>query len=976
MWIDPESSLAITATFSAEPVTESLQFWIQRLMLPFAVKHTSINQVFQTLLDSTGVFARNRRGVNVVMIRWQDLGEPQQLEANARTLIETLARAGVQLGAPLVVLTCPCSPRFMSNTAFAALARELDEEVGERVARIPDIHYISAAAVQDLYPVSDIHDPISERLAQIPYKADFFVALGTVLVRKAVSLRRAPYKVIVVDLDNTLWTGVVGEDGWDGVRIEAERLALQKFLLEQRDQGALLAICSKNDEKDAWDVFERRPEMLLKKDHFLAWQINWEPKSANLRAIAKQLCLGTDSFIFLDDDGKECAEMRAQVPEVLTLQLPKTLEDLPHFLRNVWAFDRGKVTTEDRLRVQSYEQERCRTMEAQKAQSLEDFVAALALQVTIEPARPDMLSRVAQLTQRTNQFNTTTIRRTEAEVRSALENGTLQCITVAVTDRFGDYGNVGAVLYSFDSSALVVDSFLLSCRALGRGVEHAMVRYLGQEALRHEAQDVVIRFIASAKNAPALRFLDSLEFTGESGGLYTRSFRIKAGYASQLVYRPAARDESVQEQKQLEPRPDSIWFGAIDYSDLAARLKTVGAISAEIRSKRSMPETGDTPPDLTASSRIPRNQTEAQLASIWAEVLRLPSVSIHDDFFEMGGNSVRAVELLVRVVETFDRPDLTLSAVLEAPTVARFGAALGNRRQVRCLIPLRESGSRPPFFCVPGVGGNVLGFRGLAANLPADQPFWALQAPGLDGSGTVDDARQIAALYLDEIRTVQPHGPYFLGGGCIGGVIAFEMAQQLTAQDEEVAFLALMDAYNPAFGKMISRPRYVLCHARYFAQRLTLKTAEVARAICQRFLRSLLEQQAISSRVANKAPSRANDAIRDLQQRVRDANYRAGWGYVPAPYRGRITLFRAATRMLEPYRDRYLGWGPVAAGGIDLEVIPGRHAAFDRVVHGEILDRYLRQAQNKAAQGQRVVRAVPQVIQPGWPGWSYGTQGA
>lgn len=202
------------------------------------------------------------------------------------------------------------------------------------------------------------------------------------------------------------------------------------------------------------------------------------------------------------------------------------------------------------------------------------------------------------------------------------------------------------------------------------------------------------------------------------------------------------------------------------------------------------------------------------------------------------------------------------------------------------------------------------------------------------------------------------------------------MAQQLTAQGEEVAFLALMDAYNPAFGKMISRPRYVLCHARYCAQRLTIKTAEVALAICRKFLRSLIEQQAISSRAANKAPSRANDAIRDLQQRVRDANYRAGWGYVPAPYRGRITLFRAATRMLEPYRDRYLGWGPVAAGGIDLEVIPGRHAAFDRVVHGEILDRYLRQAQNKVAQGQRVVRAMPQVIQPGWPGWSYGTQGA
>jgi FkbH-like protein len=948
-----KGSIAISATFSSEPLTESLQFWVDRLKLPFSVKHAAFNQVFQTLLDQVGLFAANADGVNVALIRWQDLGDSEQLENNAKSLIETIARAGNQLSAPLIVLNCPCSPVFLSDPGSTALALRLDHELAQRVATLSNIHLISSASVQEFYPVSNVDDPISERLAQIPYTAEFYAALGTILARKAASLRRSPYKVIVVDLDNTLWTGVAGEDGWQGVRIDGGRLALQELLLKQREQGALLAVCSKNNENDAWEVFERRPEMLLKKQHFSAWQINWDPKSVNIRRIAQQLSLGADSFIFLDDCGKECAEVRAQAPEVLTLQIPASSSDLLSFVRHIWAFDRGKATAEDRLRVESYEREQTRALEAQKAGSLEDFVASLALQVTIEPLRPEMIARVAQLTQRTNQFNTTTIRRTEAELKSTLDERSLQGITVAVTDRFGDYGNVGAVLYNVVSSSLVVDSFMLSCRALGRGVEHAIVRYLGEEAQRHQAEDVVIRFIASPKNALALRFLDSLESTGESGGLYTRSFRIKADYATQLVYRPLAGSENEQLQKVSQPelRASAVCSAAIDYSGLAASLNTVSAIRAEI-CKSKPAEEFEAASSATPGSAAPRNDTEAELVKIWAEVLQKPTVGIHDDFFELGGTSLRAVGLLVRVVETFDRPDLVLSMVLEAPTVARFAVALGNQQRVRCLVPIREQGSRPPFFCIPGVGGNVLGFRGMAAHLPEDQPFYGLQAPGLDGSETVDDAKRIAAMYIEEIRTIQPQGPYFLGGGCIGGIFALEMAQQLRAQGEEVAFLALMDAYNPAYSKMISRFKYFYCHGRFLGQRAMAKASKIAR----RFLSRHGEQrrnhnQPISPLQSNRKDSVANDPL-EILRRVHDANLRAGQQYTPLPYKGKITVFRAATRKAEPYQDNYLGWGPVAKGGIDVEVIPGRHSDYEPRVHAQMLDQHLRLAQNMSLQSK------------------------
>jgi FkbH-like protein len=976
----PERTLAISATFTAEPINESLEFWFERLKLSFKIRHAAFNQVFQTLLDPAGVFATNHDGVNVVLVRWQDFGEGEQLQANAASFVETLSRAASQMKVPLVVVSCPCSPSFLEVEQRAGLAAQLDTRLAKLVESVSNLHLLPAAAIENLYPVSEIDDPIGERLGDIPFTGEFFAALGTCLVRKALSFSRPPRKVAVVDLDNTVWGGVVGEDGWEQVRIEPAHRELQQFLLEQRRDGLLLAICSKNNENDAWEVFERRPEMLLKKEHIAAWRIDWNPKSANIRAIAKDLSLGADSFVFLDDDSKECAEMRANAPEVLTIQVPKDGTVLGHFLRHMWAFDRAKATAEDRKRGESYQQEIARGAEAKKAATLEDFVAALDLKVTIEPLRAEMLPRVAQLTQRTNQFNTTTIRRTEGEIRSALEAGTLHCITIAVTDRFGDYGNVGAVLYSLDSAALVVDSFLLSCRALGRGVEHQIVRYLGAEALRQNLGEVALRFIASPKNAPALQFLDSLESTGESGGLYVRLFRVKADYASQLAYRPVAYAGLKEVESQAESMPEStpraLPSAAIDYQEIASELSTVPAIRREIRKARTSVGT-----PVGSDPTAPRNAIEAKLASIWADVLQVPSVGIHDDFFELGGDSLRAVELLVRILDSYDdssdAPEMTLSTLLESPTVASFAAILGQRREVRCLVPLRETGSRPPFFCVPGGGGNVLSFRTLAMNLPEDQPFWALQAPGLDGSATVDNASEVAALYLDEVRTVQPRGPYFLGGGSYGGVIAFEMAQQLIAQGEQVALLALLDTYNLAYGKMIPRTKAIYCHARFFAQRAAAATWRLARTPAKQWPKHVRQLGRTSAKLAggmlrmvvsppkNQSQPKPAGPVRDLKaepnraievlERVRDANMRAVERYTPKPFPGKITLFRASIRMSEPYQDKYLGWKPVAAGGIEMEIVPGHHSGFDRRELGEALDRHLRRAQNQYLAGNAQV---------------------
>ncbi len=220
----------------------------------------------------------------------------------------------------------------------------------------------------------------------------------------------------------------------------------------------------------------------------------------------------------MDDNPKECRETEAQAPAVLALALPADADEIPEFLRHVWAFDRARVTEEDRRRPELYAQKAQRARAAQSAASLEEFLQSLGLEITIEPMRPEQVARVAQLTQRTNQMNAGGIRRSEDELR-ALEDA--ECLTVSVKDRFGDYGLTGAMVYRAIGDALHADTFLLSCRALGRGVEHRMAARLGEIALARGLARVEIRFQLTRRNRPARLFLDVDRracFEGERGG--------------------------------------------------------------------------------------------------------------------------------------------------------------------------------------------------------------------------------------------------------------------------------------------------------------------------------------------------------------------------------------------------------------------------------------------------------------------------
>lgn len=632
---------AISASFTAEPIQPVVEFWGRRLNTGFEVRFAPYNQLLQTILDPAGVFAANQHGINVLLFRLEDLAQFSpgdarglaQIEANAHELIQVVRDASARLAVPLLVSMCLPSPAFVADPARARSAREISSRINSAMSDVPGVQFISCEQVDRLYPVENPHDPGAERLGRIPYTELYFCALGTALVRHAHSLFTPPYKAIALDCDNTLWQGICGEDGPSGIVVDPSRRALQEFVLEQREAGMLLTMASKNNEQDVLDTFDANPQMPLKLRHFVAWRLNWDAKAGNLVSLASELNLGIDSLIFVDDNPKECAEVSENVPEALALPLPEDITRVPEFLKHVWAFDHPVVTEEDRNRNAYYAQSQQFGREIKQATDLNGFIASLRLNVSILPLAAERVSRVAQLTQRTNQFNFTTIRRSETEIQALAGEG-LECFTVEVEDRFGAYGLVGVLVFREAASTLAIDTFLLSCRVLGRGVEHRMMAWLGEEAVRRGLDSVTARLVVTRKNQPAQQFLHAI-----SGGADTAEIRFDAAVLASLAWTPATSIEAPA------PRPKTPGPGArrfVDYAAIAHNLFAPAQILEAIRRETTL--------DAPDAELTP---TERELAGIWSDLLRQPKVSVSDNFFDLGGHSLLAVLLVVRVREAF-----------------------------------------------------------------------------------------------------------------------------------------------------------------------------------------------------------------------------------------------------------------------------------------------------------------------------------
>lgn len=648
----PAPQLLVGASFTATPLEEPLRFWFEELGLSHELEFAPYQQLLASLIDSTGPYAANRAGANIVLFRLEDLAsESADLEAHAWELVSAIQQAAARDTVPMLVSICPDSPRFLETEQHHALARKLRQSIPAAIEGEPNLYYLSAEAAIARYEVTEVDDPVAERTAHIPYRESFFTALATQLVRTVAALERAPLKVIGVDCDNTLWSGVCGEDGPEQVTVDEGRKALQHVLAAQRQGGVLLAITSKNNAGDVEETFAAHPEMPLRLTDFAASRINWAPKSDNLISLAGELKLGLDSFAMVDDDAKECGEIRRECPAVLTVQIPHETRRLPRFLQHLWLFDQvRRATAEDLRRSEHYAAQAARARVEEQTHDLAGFLATLRLEVVFAPVTAETLPRAAQLTVRTNQMNTTLRRSSEAELRAQLESHELEGFTVTVADRFGSYGLVGLLLYRLGDDQLIVHGLLLSCRALGRGVEHRMLAHAAEIATSHSKSQVAIEFVAGPRNQPAREFLASLpgaKLDHDGPGIVIAP----AAVLEKLVYVPKAAPapgQTASEAPSFEAGVSAKSGGSsmrgFDYERIARDYQTAARIAAAVASRRQ--ERAQVTHSVSAAPQTPLEQ---QLAAIWCDLLGIPVVGVDDDFFDLGGHSLLAVQLLSRI---------------------------------------------------------------------------------------------------------------------------------------------------------------------------------------------------------------------------------------------------------------------------------------------------------------------------------------
>lgn len=690
-------ALRLVSSFTAEPVAESLAFLGKAFRMPVRLDFAPYGQVMQELLDPASVALSQRQGAVALLWRLADLagedaagGDTALLAAAERFgefagAVESAAR---RISVPLVVLRCPDRPDLEESAQWRALQARADRRLaGFGGAVIPS--------------VADWHDPAGEREGHVPYTDAGFGEISLALTRRLAVRLLPARKLAVLDADNTLWDGVVGEVGPGGLRVDPARRAFQEMLVERQRNGLLLAVVSKNEIEDVEAAFAALPDMPLRPEHLVSVKASWRAKSEVIAELARDLGLGLDSFAFIDDNPVECAEVRSRLPMVTVLPYPVAEGATEAWLDRLWALDTGPAGTEDRQRTQMYRENAARAEAQAESGDFRAFLESLRLEVDIRLLAEEDIARAAQLTQRTNQFNTTTRRMTVEAVR-ARDMATAPVYTIRVRDRFGDYGLVGLACLGFESDALAVETLLLSCRVLGRGVEQRIACFLGELAAERGLARLRFAYVATTRNRPAAGFLESLPGVERERRDGEEFFALDALAVVEMDLSAAIPDPASPEAKDGAET-------VAERTDGPARARAFEAVAEQWRDGaglcRALHATAPEPArekEARADYVAPADGIEADIAALWREVLALPRVGARDDFFRIGGTSLAAARMIGRLGDLVGRR-LTLTDLMDHRTPAMLaslamaarpaegGIAADPGRRVYPLSPSQEA---------------------------------------------------------------------------------------------------------------------------------------------------------------------------------------------------------------------------------------------------------------------------------------------
>ena len=522
--------VSVLSTFTAQFLAPYLQ--VEGALRGFAIApwFAPWGQIEEQALDDHSELHAQKCDAIVVLARFEELdpvmqdrslamsdGEKMErlaaLEARFESLISGLRQ---RAKCPVFVANCPPPTLPAEGLAAPSLSHSqaaLIEMFNHALAALcrtqPDVFIFDLARIVNEHGRCDWFDPKLYFLARVPFGASAQITLAKALVRTLRAAVVPSAKVLVLDLDGTLWGGVLGEDGVGGIALGDEYpgnvfKAFQKYVRTLKERGVLLAIASKNNVADVDEVFARHAEMALRREDFAAVRIDWREKSGNLREIAAELNVGLDALVFFDDSAFEREEVRRALPMVTVLDVPESPLGYIGAIEDSAAFDRLTLSAEDRQRTALYHGQAERSVAERAASSSAEFLQSLGLVATIGVVDADTLPRVAQLLAKTNQFNLTTRRHSAAEIQAMIDAGAV-ALWLRLADRFGDHGLVGVAIAQAEAGAARIDTFLLSCRVLGRGAEVALLADL---ALRMSARAEVLigEFLPTAKNAQVAEF--------------------------------------------------------------------------------------------------------------------------------------------------------------------------------------------------------------------------------------------------------------------------------------------------------------------------------------------------------------------------------------------------------------------------------------------------------------------------------------
>lgn len=524
--------IAVLRNFTIEPLIPVIKGEAIRLGLAPDVYVADFDAIAESVLNSTSQLYKHKPDI-ILVAQWAETVSPLlttkfltlstgQVEDEVTRIVDTmvswLSAIRSNCDAPVVVNNFPL-PSFATLGILDYQAEyyqmhtvlKLNNELLKLSRKFKDVYWLDALGLFARVGYVAAFDERNWQVARAPISKHALLPLGLEYAKFIRALRGKTRKCLVLDCDNTLWGGVVGEDGLDGIKLGntypgSSFVSFQQECVNLYNRGVILALCSKNNEVDVLDVFRNHPESVLKVHHFSSWQINWDDKATNLSRIAEELNIGIDSLVFVDDNVFECDWVRKQLPQVEVVNLSKETYHYRKELMLSGYFDSLTFSGEDKKRSQMYVSDNQRKQFLKTASSFEDYLSGLGLQAEIGRPEGKDVPRVSQLTQKTNQFNVTTRRYTEGDIERLLASDDAEIFSLKLADRISELGLIGVAIVKYQNEIAEVDSLMLSCRALGRGAEDVLMSLIYKRAKLRGSTKIVGTYLKSKKNSQVADF--------------------------------------------------------------------------------------------------------------------------------------------------------------------------------------------------------------------------------------------------------------------------------------------------------------------------------------------------------------------------------------------------------------------------------------------------------------------------------------